>query len=145
MANRNDFQIRVFGLEELEQLELSIDGAKGRFVRGVATDLAAELAAASPDDGGHRLADSWKGRAISDTLASVESDHPAAKARDRGAYIVGKRGQVIRFRNSFGDLVFARFVRQKGTHYTRRGLAKRRVIAEAVFEREFDQLKTKAI
>lgn len=141
---RNELQIRLFGVDELIKLEASVEGAKGRFVRGVASDLADELAAASPDDGGHRLASSWKGRAISDTLASVESDHPAAKARDRGAYIVGKQGQAVRFRNSFGALVFARFVRQKGTHYTRRGLAKRRVIAEAVFEREFDHLKTQA-
>ena len=138
---RAAFQIRLFGADELERLAVSLRGVRGRLAREIATGIADEVAAASPDDGKHRLADSWKGRALSDTLAVVESNHPAAKARDRGAYLVGKRGQAIRFRNVDGDVVFARFVRQKPTHYTQKALRKRRVIAEAAFEREDETLK----
>jgi hypothetical protein len=141
MPARSEFQVRLFGVDELEQLARTLVGVRGRLARELAQGLADALAEASPDDGGHRLADSWKGRALSDELAVVESHHPGAKARDRGAYLVGRRGQPIRFRSAGGDLVFARFVRQKPEHYTRRALAKRRVIAEAVFDREVAELK----
>lgn len=138
---RSSFQIRLFGVDELQRLGVTVRGMRGRLAREIAVGLADELAAASPDDGKHRLASSWKGRAISDTLASVESNHPAAKARDRGSYLVGKRGQALRFRNADGEVVFARFVRQKPTHYTDKALRKRRVVAEAVFEHEVETLK----
>jgi hypothetical protein len=141
MAERSDFQVRLFGLEELQRLEASLDGRRRRLAQGIAEGIAGELADASPKGQTGALAASWKGRAIADGLAVVESNHPAAKARDRGAYIEPHQGDVVRFTNSFGDLVFARFVRQQGTHYVRRGLAKRRVIAEAVFEREYSNLK----
>jgi hypothetical protein len=144
MANRTGLQVRVLGLDELQKLERTLDGSGRRFADRLAQGIADEFASVSPDDGGHRLASSWQGRAISDSLAVVESNHPGAKARDRGAYLTPKHGKAIRFQSSTGQTVFARFVRQKGTHYVDRALRKRRVIAEAVFEQEFANLRARS-
>lgn len=154
MPARSAFQVRVLGLDDLQRLEKTLEGSSRRFADRLAQEIASEIGQRAPDDGRHRLADSWKGRAISDNLAVVESNHPAAKARDRGAYIVAKPGHTLRFEGS-GGVVFARFapgsdyrgrgIRQKGTRYIEKALARRRVIAEAVFEQEFGSLKTKAV
>jgi hypothetical protein len=144
MARRSTYQLKILGFDQLQRLAASLSPAQRRLADGISSGIAHEIAEQAPHGVTHRLEDSWKGYAIDEDTGVVESNHPAAKARDRGAYIVPKNGKAIRFRSSLGGTVFARFVRQKGTGYVDKGLRRRRVIAEAVFEQEFGDLRHKA-
>lgn len=138
MARRrgsSSFSVQVKGLEELEKIPGWLDGGQRRFLSDAAEEVADAIGDAAPRRSS-RLAKSWRGRAISSTSAIVSSDHPAAKAQARGAFIVAKKGKALRF----ADGGFARFSRIPATNYDRKGLRKRGRIVRAAFARAFDHL-----
>jgi hypothetical protein len=138
MASRRSsgiqFKIDIEGLDQLDRLPGQLQRGQRVFMDRLVDRLADDVSRKAPGGAGGSVGRSMRGQAVSDTHGFIESNHPGAKALDRGAYIVGKNSpkKLLRFQVN-GEVVFARFVRLKPRHYVARGLRTRKATAASVF------------
>lgn len=88
------------------------------------------------------LAASITGEATGDFDGKVEATAPHAKAQEDGAYIVPRKGKMLKFRDSrTGEVVFTRGpVRIKPKRYMKKARAKARGIINDAFRKHFGDL-----
>jgi hypothetical protein len=147
------FSVEVENLGELEQVPGDLERAQRRFVEDLADDLTNAIRKTIRSRSG-RLAASWRGRALTDSLALVETSKaraPHATASLRGNYVTAKTAKVLRF-PAGGRLVFARAVRyysgsyvgkpgDRKSTYVAKAFRKRAQIAREAFARRFGKLQ----
>jgi hypothetical protein len=128
--------VEIKGLERLAR-EPVMDAGKERLFldRGV-KQLAKNVAAVAPGGPDGSVGRSIYGYAFSDTRGVVGSQHPGARALDRGAFITGHNGRVLRFEIG-GETVFARYARIRARHYFNKGLKDAGQVLQAEFSRTF--------
>jgi hypothetical protein len=122
VASGLSFDIK--GLEQLLAVPKKLKIGQKAFVDNVTKDVAEAIQKASP-----KGAIPFQGKGLSDNQGLVWSDHPGAKALDKGAFIKPK-GKVLKFRDGGFS---SRPVRLKARKYVRRGLFKKRIILERRF------------
>jgi hypothetical protein len=130
------FSIVVEGLDRLHGLDNTVHTRQRQFLDATAKRVAANIALKAPGGPGGSVGASFHATLLTDTVASVASHHPGAKALDRGAYIAPKHGQKVVRWFSGGEPQFARFVRLPARRYVRAGLRNRNQLAA----QEFDQI-----
>lgn len=136
---RDTFKVELHGLERATRIPGWLEEGQREFMGKAVRRLRDEVAEKAPGGPQGRIGRSIDGRVISPTTGAIGSSHPGAKALDRGAYIVAKRGRALRF-NIGGETVYRRFVRLPARRFFARGLRYRnRVVAEE-FERVFDRV-----
>lgn len=127
-----NYQVKLEGLSEMEEkIPNWIDHGERKLVDNIAHRLADSVHDASPKGG-----IPFRGRAVNSSSAEISSNHPGAKALDKGAYIRGK-GKKLKFEVD-GRTIFATAVRLAARNYTKKGLRKRNSIAKEEFSKIFD-------
>lgn len=137
---RQNLNVRVEGMMELENIERGMDRVVPLFLGRAGKRFRISLVAATPRRTG-RMASKWRAQvnSLSRTLTLV-NDHPGAKAQDRGAFIRPKRRSVLKF-NAGGDTVYTRRpVRIRARQFSRKGLRGRGRIMQEEFARAMDNL-----
>lgn len=137
---RTSFGIQVEGIENLVALEDDLGLRQRQFLDRTVTQLAANIAAKAPGGPGRSVGRSIYHKVLTDTVGAVGSNHPGAKALDRGAYIAPRRGhKAVKFQVD-GQDVFAKYVRLPARRYFSRGLRTRNQVAAREFARTMDGL-----
>jgi hypothetical protein len=122
--------LNIKGLSAFEDDAEWLETGQHRFLQKITDRIADAVKEASPKG---RIP--FRGHVTSSTLAKIESNHPGAKALDKGAYIRG-HGKKLRFHVE-GRTIFTKAVRIKGTKYVAKGLRKRNKIVTEEYERIF--------
>lgn len=134
------FGIVVEGLDKLEHLDGDLRSRQTVFLDRTVKHLARNIAEKAPGGPSRSVGRSIYGRVLTDTVGAVGSDHPGAKALDRGAYIAPKHGQkAVRWFKD-GQPQFAKYVKLPARRYFARGLRTRNQVAAAEFNRTMDGL-----
>lgn len=137
---RTSFAIQINGLDGLERTAGDVGVRQRRFLDRTVTELASNIADKAPGGPTRSVGRSIYHKVLTDTVAAVGSNHPGAKALDRGAYIAPRPGRkAIKFEVD-GQDVFATFVRLPARRYFARGLRTRNQVAAREWERAMSSL-----
>lgn len=131
------YKVSIDGLDRLEKLPAELSQAGRAFLIDAIEDLKDEVASVAPGGAAGSVGRSFFADIIIPAaVARIASDHPGAKALDKGAYIRRTGWRPVRFYVG-GQAVFARWVRLKPLRYMQKGLRHRNAIVGDAFERHF--------
>ncbi len=128
-------RVRLEGMSELVKIPGGLEDAQRDFVRRSGERLRDSIAERAPGGPAGSVGRSFKTFTAGFTRAIIYSDHPGAKALEKGAYIKPRRkGGALRFR----DGTFTRRpVRIPAKKYAERGLRSRSKIVKEEFRKTF--------
>lgn len=136
------------GLERAEQIPARLKEAKNEWRRRIRSDVPPTMASVTPKGSTGRLARGWRASARVGGDVRVANTVVYARARNNGAYIVPKglaavggrtAGHALRF-SVGGRVVYAKWVRQRGTHFMEKGVEASRPVIERAFTSAFGNL-----
>lgn len=131
------FGITVKGLDRAERLPGQIEVAGHATFATVEEGIVRSVAERAPGGAGGSIGASVYAKRFGAKAARLSSDHPGAKAHERGAYIVPKGGRALRF----ADGSFRMRARLRAKHYFRDGVKAWQGIVAAAFKAHFGRLK----
>lgn len=134
----DSFRIDVHVPARFRTLRERLEEAETRFLHRSAEGMARALARAAPGGESGRIGRSFRAKPPLDREAHAVSDHPAARALDKGATIRPRHGRFLRFQNAEGRFVFVREVTLEGAGYVQRALATSPAITQEAFEETHD-------
>jgi len=138
-APKTDFNVRVDGLAQLDRTDSRMEGAQREYLENAGERLRAQMVAATPRRSG-AMQSAWSLTVDAPLSFALVNTHPAAKARDRGAYIRPKRRSVLRFMGSDGMVYTRKGIKQRPLNFTKKGLRGRGRIVSEEFAKAMDKL-----
>ncbi len=132
-------QLKIEGLERASRIPGWLEDGQRDFFHAALRELSQSVASKAPGGPTGRIGRTIYGRTLSSTVGLIGTEHPGARALDRGAYITAKKGKVLRFEVD-GEEVFTRFVRIEPRRFFARGLRYRNRIVQEQFNRHMGNL-----